>query len=160
MNTLRGLLRRWKYNLMPSYRGSGGWITYIADDWREVRIRLPLNLWTRNPVGTIYCGSMYSAIAPFFMGMYFWNLGRDYLVWDKSTSIHFKKPGKTTLYAHMKLDERDIEEVKAELETRRHTERAYSVDLTDRDGVVHASFDIVLYIRRSKSEKIAALIGV
>jgi hypothetical protein len=143
-------LRCWKYNLLPSYRGSGGWIMDIADDWRAVTVKLPLNLWTRNSVGTIYCGSVYSALAPFFMGMYYWNLGKDYLVWDKHARIEFKKPGKTTLYAHMTVDQADIDAVRAELETKRHTERTYRVELKDADGIVHAYFETTLYLRRKQ----------
>ena len=46
-------LRRWGFNFFPAYRGTGARITYIAADWREVRIRLPLSWRTRNYVGTI-----------------------------------------------------------------------------------------------------------
>jgi hypothetical protein len=31
---------------------------------------------------------------PFFMLMLIENLGKDYIVWDKSASIRFKKPGR------------------------------------------------------------------
>ena len=71
-------LRRWKFNLFPAYRGSGGRVTYIADDFREVRIKLPLSLRTRNAVGTIYGGSMYGAVDPIYMIMLMRLLGRGY----------------------------------------------------------------------------------
>jgi hypothetical protein len=54
-------LMRWKFNLFPAYRGTGGRITYISDDLREVRVKIPLNWRTRNYVGTIYGGSLYGA---------------------------------------------------------------------------------------------------
>lgn len=152
--SIKHRLRRWAYNLLPSYRGSGGWITYIAGDWREVKITLPHNLWTRNLVGTIYCGSMYAAIAPFYMGMLTRNLGSDYLVWDKTVRIEFKKPGQTTLFAHFKLDATELDSIRAELERARKTERAYSVDLVDARGVVHATFEPVIYIRRKRAEAV------
>ena len=62
-------LQRWRFNFFPAYRGAGARITYIAADWREVRIKLPLNWLTRNYVGTIYGGSMYGAVDPIYMIM-------------------------------------------------------------------------------------------
>ena len=41
----------WRFNLCPAYRGSGARVTYIASDWREVRVRLPLSWRSRNYVG-------------------------------------------------------------------------------------------------------------
>lgn len=150
---MKDTLRRWYYNLLPSYRGSGGWVTYLAPDWREVKVKLPLNLWTRNYVGTTFCGSMYAAVAPFYMAMIAMNLGLEYVVWDKTVSIQFKKPGQSTLYAHFKLEEADLNAIKAELEAKRSTERTYQIDLVDAAGVVHVSFEEVIYIRRKRAEK-------
>ena len=65
----RTRLQRWRFNFFPAYRGAGARITYIAADWREVRIKLPLNWLTRNYVGTIYGGSMYGAVDPIYMIM-------------------------------------------------------------------------------------------
>lgn len=151
--TVKSRLRCLAYNFLPSYRGSGAWITHISDDWREVVVRLPLNWWTRNYVGTTYCGSMYAAVAPWYMAMLFRNLGGEYLVWDKTVTIRFQKPGQTTLYARFCLDEADIRAIKADLETKRSTERTYTIDLTDQEGEVHASFEEVIYIRRKRAEK-------
>lgn len=61
---------RWRFNhLFPAFRRTGGRITYIADDWREVRVELPLNWATRNDVGTLFGGSLYAAADGHFMIM-------------------------------------------------------------------------------------------
>ncbi|HEX7831004.1 MAG TPA: DUF4442 domain-containing protein, partial [Thermoanaerobaculia bacterium] len=57
-------LMRWKFNIFPAYRGTGGRVKYIAADFREVRVALPLSFRTRNAVGTIFGGSMYAAVDP------------------------------------------------------------------------------------------------
>ena len=36
---------------------------------------------------------------PFYMLMLIENLGRDYIVWDKSATIRFRKPGTGTMTA-------------------------------------------------------------
>ncbi len=141
-------LRRWGFNVFPAYRGTGARITYIAADWREVRIKLPLNWRTRNYVGTIYGGSMYAAVDPIYMIMLIQILGPEYVVWDKAASIRFRKPGKRTLTARFVIDEAETEAIKAALAGEKSIDRVYQIDLVDRDGVVHASVEKTIYIRR------------
>ncbi|HEX9035833.1 MAG TPA: DUF4442 domain-containing protein [Ktedonobacterales bacterium] len=142
-------LHRWMFNLAPVYRGTGGRITHIAGDWREVRIRLPLSVRTRNYVGTIYGGSMYACVDPFYMVMLINALGKDYVVWDKLATIRFRKPGKTTLYARFTLDNAELEGIRAALTTQRSIDRVYTVTLVDAQRVVHAEIEKVIYIRRA-----------
>lgn len=141
-------LRRWGFNFFPAYRSTGARITYIAADWREIRIKLPLNWRTRNYVGTIYGGSMYGAVDPVYMVMLIRLLGPEYVVWDKAASIHFKKPGKTTLYARFVVDQAETDAIKAALAEQEAIDRVYQIDLVDCDGVVHASVEKTIYIRR------------
>lgn len=141
-------LRRWGFNLFPAYRGTGARITYIAADWREVRIRLPLSWRTRNYVGTIYGGSMYASVDPIYMIMLIRLLGREYVVWDKAASIRFRKPGRSTLYARFVVDEAETGAIRAALADQPSIDRVYTVDLADNEGVVHASVEKTIYIRR------------
>ena len=90
---------RWRFNFFPAYRGTGGRITYMADDFHEIRIKLPLNWRTRNYVGTTFGGSLYGAVDPLYMVMLIKILGSGYIVWDKAATIRFKRPGRETLYA-------------------------------------------------------------
>lgn len=139
---------RWKFNLFPAYRGTGGRVTYIADDFSEVRVKLPLSLRTRNAVGTIYGGSMYGAVDPIYMIMLMRLLGRDYIVWDKSASIRFRKPGRGTLYATFRIDETELDAIRAATSSGEPVDRTYNVELLDAAGVVHASIEKVIYVRR------------
>lgn len=151
----RTRLTRWRFNWFPAYRGTGAWVTYIARDWREVRIRLPLNIQTYNYVGTIFGGSMYAAVDPFYMIMLIRNLGKGYVVWDKAASIRFKKPGRSTLYARFTLDEAELDAIGAALEQARSIDRVYRVELTDAQGVVCAEIEKVIYIRRAAAAAVA-----
>jgi acyl-coenzyme A thioesterase PaaI-like protein len=146
--SLRTRLLRLAFNFFPAYRGTGGRITYIADDWREIRVRLPLSLRTRNYVGTIFGGSMYGAVDPIYMVMLIRALGPGYLVWDKAASIRFRRPGRTTLYARFVLDEAELGAIRAALETERAVDRTYRVELTDAAGTVHAEVEKVVHVRR------------
>jgi acyl-coenzyme A thioesterase PaaI-like protein len=137
---------RWKFNLFPAYRGSGARVLFISADYREMRVKIPLNWRTRNYVGTIYGGSMYAGIDPIYMLMLIKNLGRDYVVWDKAATIRFKRPGKETLFAEFLLTQGELDEIKASLETRKSVDRIYNVELKDKNGKTHCIIEKTLYI--------------
>ncbi len=139
---------RWGLNLFPAYRGTGGRVTYIAHDFREVRVKLPLNWRTRNYVGTIFGGSLYGAVDPIYMVMLIKILGPEYAVWDKASTIRFRKPGRGMLYARFVIGEEEIQTIRKLLETASSVDRIYRVDLADAQGVVHAEVEKTIYIRR------------
>ena len=141
-------LVRWQFNLFPAYRGSGARVTYVASDFRETRVRLPLTWRSRNAVGTIFGGSMYAAVDPLYMIMLMKVLGREFVVWDKAASIRFRKPGKSTLYATFRLDDAELDAIRAATATGASVDRTYNVELIDAEGVVHASVEKVIYIKR------------
>ena len=149
----RSRTSRWGFNLFPAYWSTGAHITYIAGDWREVRVRLPLSWRTRNVVGTIFGGSMYGAVDPIYMVMLIKLLGPDYIVWDKAATIQFRRPGRSTLEARFVVDAALLDGIRAELEQAPKTERVMAVELVGADGTVHASVEKVLHIRRRNQER-------
>jgi hypothetical protein len=151
--SLESRLARWKFNFFPAYRGTGGRVVYVAHDFREIRVKIPLSWRTRNYYGTIYGGSMYGAIDPIYMLMLIKVLGNDYVVWDKAAKIRFRKPGKTTLYVDFKLDNEEIDEIKRLAEAEKSVDRVYELELKDGKGVVHAVIEKTLYIRKVRSDK-------
>ena len=139
---------RWGFNFFPAFRGTGARVTYIADDFREVRVELPLNWRTRNYVGTIFGGSLYGAVDPHYMIMLIKILGPGYTVWDKTATIRFRRPGHGRLYARFVLDDEEIATIRRLLESEPSIDRVYQVDLTDADGVVHVAVEKTIYIRK------------
>jgi acyl-coenzyme A thioesterase PaaI-like protein len=141
---------RWGFNLWPCYRGTGARVTFIAGNWREVRVRIPLSWRTRNYVGTIFGGSLYAAVDPFYMIMLMKNLGQDYVVWDKAASIRFRKPGRGHLNASFRLEEAEVAEIRRLLLEHPKVDRTYTVQLVDSAGVVHAEIEKVIHISLRK----------
>lgn len=139
---------RWFLNFFPCYRGTGARVQYIAADWQEMRVRLPLSWRTRNYVNTIFGGSIYGSVDPIYMLMLIKILGPDYIVWDKGATIRFVKPGQSTLYAVFKLADEEVEAIKKQLETEPSIDRVYDVELVDEAGTVHAVVEKVIYIRK------------
>ena len=151
--SFRTKMMRWKFNLFPVYRRTGGRITYIADDFKEVHIKVPLNWKTRNYVGTIFGGSMYGAVDPIYMVMFIKLLGSDYIVWDKSAVIHYKRPGQSSLRAEFLVDEEDLRTIKEDLEEKKQTNRTYTIKLIDENSKVCALIEKTLYFRKTISSK-------
>ena len=149
--SLRSRLTRWGFNWFPAYRATGARITFIAGDWGEVRIRLPLGWRTRNYVGALFGGSMYGAIDPIYMIMLIKLLGSAYEVWDKTATIRFLRPGRSTLYATFKVDAATLEEIRDAVVREGRTQHRFTIDLADAAGEVHASCEKVLSVRARSS---------
>ena len=141
---------RWGFNFFPAFRGTGARVTYIAGDYRELHVKLPLSWRTRNYVGTIFGGSLYGAVDPHYMIMLLKILGPTYVVWDKAATIRFRKPGRATLFARFLITEEEVAEIRRLLETEPSIDRVYQVELKSADGVAHAVVDKTIYIRRNK----------
>jgi hypothetical protein len=141
-------LMRLFFYIHPAYHGTGGRIKYIASDWSEVNLEIPLNWRTRNYVGTIFGGSMYGAVDPIFMIMLIQRLGRNYIVWDKAATIQFKKPGISKLFANFLVPDKEISYIQDELKTKRSVDRGYIIDLKDVDDIVCATVEKTIYIRK------------
>ncbi|QLK27289.1 DUF4442 domain-containing protein [Natrinema zhouii] len=154
LESARARLYRVGFNLFPAYRGTGARVTHIEPDWTEVRVKLPLNWRTKNYVGTIFGGSMYAAVDPFYMMMLLKNLGDDYVVWDREAEIRFKKPGRETLYATFTIPDEEIEAIRAELAAAEtdSVDRHYTVELVDEDGIVHATVRKTVYVTTDRSK--------
>jgi len=141
-------IMRWKFSLFPAWRGTGVRLKYIASDYREVRVELPLSWRTRNYVGTIFGGSLYGSVDPVYMIQLMLLLGRDYVVWDKAATIRFRKPGRSTLTATFRIDDAELQTIRELTANGEAVDRVYTVDLVDAEGVVHASVEKTIYIRK------------
>jgi acyl-coenzyme A thioesterase PaaI-like protein len=144
----RTALFRLFLNFFPAFRASGARITYLGDGMKHVRLELPLRRRTRNYVGTIYGGSMYSAVDGIYMVMLIKALGKGYVVWDKSGTIRYRKPAKETLYAEFVLRDDVLDEIRAAAESQEKVDREFAVNLVDAAGTVHAEIGKTIQIRK------------
>jgi hypothetical protein len=141
-------IMRWMYNLYPVYRRTGARIDYIDVSWQQIRISIPLRLWTRNYYGTISGICMFGGVDPIYMVMLIKLLGPDYVVWDKEATIRFIKPGRKKLVADFWIDGTELDRIRQTLETEPSVTRAYHVDLVDAKGTVCATVDKVIHIKK------------
>ncbi len=135
-------------NLWPPFLGAGIRVRRLDSDWRAVDVEMKLRLWNRNFVGTHYGGSLYSMTDPFYMLMLIENLGREYIVWDKSASIRFRQPGRGKVMAEFRLSGEQIEAIRRRLQNEPQVEPAFTVEVKDESGAVVAEVQKVLSVRK------------
>lgn len=139
---------RWLLNLYPPYLGAGIRVRRVSPDFREILVEMPHRFFNRNYVGTHFGGSLYAMVDPFYMLMLIKNLGPDYIVWDKAATIDFVKPGKGTVRAHFRLEEKVLQEIKQSVKEGGKFLPTFTVEVQDRQGEVVARVEKVLYVRK------------
>jgi hypothetical protein len=80
-------------------------------------------------------------------------LGPDYIVWDKSAAIRFKRPGKGTVKAVFEIPAERVAEIKAAADSMGKVEPQFQVLVMDEEGQIVAEIDKLLYVRRKMQDK-------
>src|SRR5512138_2730043 len=131
----------------PPYLGAGVRVRDVSRDLRSLTVEMPLRPWNRNYVGTHFGGSLYSLTDPWFMLMLIEHLGRGYVVWDKSASIRFVKPGRGTVRARFDLPPERVAEIRAEVDRAGRAEPVFHVTVTDDQGETVAEVEKRISVR-------------
>lgn len=119
------------FNLSPMYRRSTGRIVSVSPDLHQVTVKLAISYRNRNYVGSIFGGSLFSAVDPIPMVQLINILGSDYVVWDKSATIQFKAPAKEDLYADFQYTADEISALKDAVASDEETEISKVILLMD-----------------------------
>lgn len=143
---LRPGLVRLGFNWHPAFRGTGGRMVHVSRDLRHLRVRLPHSWRTRNIVGSTFGGSLFAITDGPHPLMLMAALGTDYIVWDKSANIRYRKPGFGTLFADFLLGEVELEAIRRQLKHHPELEHTFRIELKDRQGTVHTEVERTVYI--------------
>ena len=128
------------------YKNTGGKLIKVSDDLHYIKIQLLFNYKTRNYVGTIYGGHMYSSVDGIYVIQLIHILGDNYIVWDKSAKIKFKRPANKTLFADFKISDELIEQIKNDIVKDKKKDYNLFVNLIDSNGNIYAQVEKVIYI--------------
>ncbi len=135
------------FNISPMYRRTNGRILSVSEDMREVWIKIKLNFRNRNYVGTMFGGSLFGATDPILMLQWMQILGRQYVVWDKKTTIHFKRPANTTAYCQFLITPEEISRVQKQLAQNGAMDWETTLRITNPGGkTVFAEVEKTVYI--------------
>lgn len=143
-------------NWYPPYLFSGIKVIDYAEDFSSFRTRLKLTWYNRNLIGTAFGGSLYSMCDPFFMFILITQLGDEYIVWDKTASIEFVKPGKGTVYAEFMLSPEQVSAIKKVIDRDGKGVFEFPCDVKDKEGNVIAKLQKGVYVRRKDLVKTKA----
>ena len=135
-------------NIYGPYLGAGVKVTYIADDWREVRVSMKLRWYNRNAVGTHFGGSLYTMVDPHLMLMLMNLLGEGYVVWDKAAQIDFKKPGRGVVHSTIRVTDEDLDLIRRETAGGKTFLPEFDLRIVDGNENLIASVTKTLYVRK------------
>jgi len=135
-------------NLWPPFIGAGIHVERLAPNYREAVVRMRLGLLNRNYMGTHFGGSLFAMTDPFFALLVMHNLGRDYVVWDKASSIDYKLPGRGTVRARFRITAEQVEDIRQATAGGQKYEPTFAVDVVNRQGEVVATVEKTIYVRR------------
>ena len=124
---------KYGFNLSPMYSRSTGKIIEVSKDLMDIRIKLPISYKNKNYVNSIFGGSMFSAVDPIPMVQLINLIGDNYVVWDKSAEIYFKKPAKEHLYADFKYTIEELEQIRTRVNQDNEIDIHKTTTLTNKD---------------------------
>lgn len=122
------------FNYSPMYRRSTSRIIHVSKDMKHIRIRLAISYKNRNYANSIFGGSMFSAVDPIPMVQLIQLIGTDYVVWDKSAEISFRRPAKEDLYADFTFTEEELDFIKKEVAEKNEIDIVKTTRLTNKEG--------------------------
>ena len=137
---------RW-LRFYPPYLGTGLRVIHADRRLREIEVELRLHAWNRNYVGTHFGGSLYSMCDPFYMVMVMENLGPSYVVWDKSATIEFRKPGRGRVRARFTLTDEQLAQIHRDVERDGKASPCFEVTVVNEAGETVARVGKVLSVK-------------
>ncbi len=136
----------------PPFLGAGIRIKEVSDDFSRFVIVMPLRFYNRNVHGTHFGGSLYAMCDPFYVFILMANLGDEFIVWDKTATIHFRRPGKGTMRVVFEISKEEIVSIKDEVRALGKNTYWYKAEVKDEEGKVVAELEKEIYVRHKKSK--------
>ncbi len=140
LNALRFLRRarflpaRKRIEWYPPFRMMGVKVIALEEHWNQVRLRLPLTVFSRNLGDTMF-GGYQAAIADPIAAIACAKQFPGYSVWTRSLSLEFEHPGDTDLELRFVFDPRVKERIRHDLQRRQRSTPEFEYGLYRRDGV-------------------------
>lgn len=143
--------------MYPPYLGAGIKLKKVNDEFTRFEVQMKMRWFNRNIFGTHFGGSLYAMCDPFYVFIIMNFLGKDYIVWDKSAKINFKKPGKGTVNAVFEISQEELQNIKDETDVARKKTFFFTATVTNEDNETIATVEKEIYVRKKKTAKIDGL---
>jgi hypothetical protein len=140
-------------NFYPPYLGAGIRISRVAPDLRSLEVSLTLRFWNRNYNATHFGGSLYAMVDPFYCLLLIANLSpnqRDYVAWDKSATLRFRRPGRGRVRAEFRVDDAILDQIRAEVAAHGKSEPVFLVRVLDEEDKLVAEIEKTVHVARAR----------
>lgn len=137
---------KYGFNWSPMYRRTTARLIDVSEDLHYVKIRIPINWKNRNYAGSIFGGSMLSATDPIYMIQLIQILGDDFVVWDKTANVKYKRPAKETIFGEFVFSETEIQTIKQQLLEQDELEITKDMTLENAKNQIFAEISKTIYI--------------
>jgi hypothetical protein len=118
----------------------------MSEDMFKVIVEIPLSYKNRNYVGTIFGGSLFSATDPVYMMQLIHILGNEYVIWDKSATIHYRKPATEKAIALFEFKKEEIEQIIQNVKRQKEIAWKKELVITNTKGDIFCLLERELYI--------------
>jgi len=143
---MRKIIRR--VSLYPPYLGAGIKLKSVNEDFTRFKVQMKMHWYNRNIFGTHFGGSLYAMSDPFFVFIVMNFLGKEYIVWDKSAKINFKKPGKGTVEAVFEISNDTLSELKKDADEKGKNTYIFTAEITNSDNETVAVVEKEIYVKK------------
>ena len=139
---------KWLIRLWPPLWFTGIRFDYIAQDFRHIRVSMPLRFYNKNLDGLQFGGSLYMMTDPCYLMMIARNLGDEYRVLDKAASIDYIKPGTSTVFADFVLAQDDVDDIIQNTAGGDKYFKDFTINIKNKQNELIATVIKTLYIRK------------
>ncbi len=97
---------------------------------------------------------MFSAVDPIPMVQLMNLIGDDYVVWDKSAEIFFKRPAREDLYAEFTFTPDEIQKIKQQVADSKEVDFVKATHLTNKDKtIIYCEVKKTIYVAEKEYHK-------
>ncbi len=135
-------------NFYPPFLGAGIRIKEYAKEGNSYLVEMKLRWYNRNVAGTHFGGSLYAMCDPFFVFAAYSYFGDGYIIWDKSASIEYVRPGIGTVSALFEIPIDRLIEMKTEVDNEGRKTFHFKAEILDTKNRVVSKVNKEIYIKK------------
>ncbi|PWS29019.1 DUF4442 domain-containing protein [Pedobacter yonginense] len=141
---------KWAMRFYPPLFFQRIWVQKFDKEFRSCTVKLSKSFLNKNYNGSIFGGTIYAATDPFYALLFDQLLQRQGFkvrVWLKSASIQYLKPGRSSLYFTININDEMLAEAEHVLKTVGKFVKAYPMEITNAEGELCATVMNEVYVR-------------
>ncbi|MBV2235066.1 MAG: DUF4442 domain-containing protein [Sterolibacterium sp.] len=145
---LRPWMLRLGFNVFPPLLGAHIRLEKISADFRYARVAMRQRISNTTMWGAHFGGSLFAMTDSIYALLLKQNLGPGYVVWDKSATIDFCKPGRGRVWCEFHVDAPLLERIRRETCDGGKSEPVVEVQVYDQQHDIVATVSKKLYVRQ------------